>query len=79
LTEYSLGQGKVKGFVPYFLASWDRSDSEKSFINVLADYECSPLAAGAFSFPLMFNFYKQAWKEQSEHELTKINRFRSEH
>ncbi len=31
-------------------------------------------AAGALSFPWMFMFYKRAWKEQSEHELTKINR-----
>ena len=34
------------------------------------------IVMGALSFPFMFQHYKRAWKMQSEHELTKINRFR---
>ena len=33
---------------------------------------------GGASFPYMFAYYKRAWRQQSEHELTKINRFRWE-
>lgn len=34
------------------------------------------ILVGGVSFPYMFHYYKRAWRLQSEHELTKLNRFR---
>ena len=36
----------------------------------------SPLV-GVLSFPYILAFYKRGWRQQSDHELTKVNRMRT--
>ena len=36
----------------------------------------SPLV-GILSFPYILAFYKRGWRQQSDHELTKVNRMRT--
>ena len=36
----------------------------------------SPLV-GVLSFPYLLAFYKRGWRQQSDHELTKVNRMRT--